>query len=57
MLSANSGHLDLIRAGCSGIVPISSNYSLKLPMSDGENLSIYGESDPDDLFKNLCLIS
>lgn len=51
VLSANSGHLDLMRLGCPGIVPLSSSNSLKLPLSDAENFRIWGESDPDDLLR------
>ena len=34
VLSANSGHLDLMRLGCPGIVPMPCNHSLKIPLSD-----------------------
>ena len=51
VLSANSGHLDLMRLGFSGVVPISNNSSLRLPFSDGENFRIWGECDPDDLLR------
>ena len=37
VLSANSGHLDLMRIGCPGIVPLPSNHPLKIPLSDYEN--------------------
>ena len=51
VLSANSGHLDLMRIGCPGVVPLSSKNSLPLPVSDNENFRIWGECDPDDLFR------
>ena len=34
VLSANSGHLDLMRLGCPGVVPMPSNHPLKIPLSD-----------------------
>ena len=51
VLSANSGHLDLMRLGCPGIVPILSTGSLKIPVSDSDNFRVWGESDPDDLLR------
>ena len=49
VLSANSGHLDLMRIGCPGIVPLPSHHPLKIPLSDYENFRVWGESDPDYL--------
>ena len=49
VLSTNSGHLDLMRLACPGVVPLSGNHPLKLPLSDYENFRIWGESNPDDL--------
>ena len=50
VLSANSGHLDLMRLGCPGVMPMPSNHPLKIPLSDYENFRFWGESDPDYLF-------
>ena len=51
VLSTNSGHLDLMRLGCPGVVPLPGNYPLKLPLSDYENFHIWGESDPNYLLR------
>ena len=51
VLSANSGHLDLMRLGYPGIIPIPSDYPLKFQLYDHENFRIWGESDPDCLLK------
>ena len=51
VLSANSGHLDLMRLGCPGVLPISSTNPLKFPLSDSENFRVWGESDPECLLK------
>ena len=51
VLSANSGHLDLMRLGCPGVVPLPSTNLLRLPFSDCENFRVWGESDPDYLLK------
>ena len=51
VLSANSGHLDLMRLGCPGVVAMPSNHPLKIPLSDNENFRVWGESDPDYLLK------
>ena len=49
VLSDNTGHLDLMRLGCPGVVPMPSNNLLRLPLSDYENFRLWGESDPDYL--------
>ena len=41
VLSANSGHLDLMRLGCPGVLPISSTNPLKFPLSDSENFRVW----------------
>ena len=51
VLSANSGHLDLMRLGCPGVISLPSKNSLSFPVSDFENFRIWGECDPDDLFR------
>ena len=51
VLSANSGHLDLMRIGCPGVLPLPSKNSLTLPVSDDENFRIWGECHPDDLLR------
>ena len=51
VLSANSGHLDLMRIGCPGVVPIPSNNPLKIPLYDHDNFRPWGESDPDCLLQ------
>ncbi|MCB4406926.1 glycosyltransferase family 4 protein [Synechococcus sp. MU1642] len=49
VLSANSGHLDLMCLGCPGVLPLPSKHPLSLPLSDYENFRAWGESDPDYL--------
>ncbi|TCD58113.1 glycosyltransferase family 4 protein [Synechococcus sp. BS55D] len=51
LLSANSGHLDLMRLGCPGIVPLPCQDSLKLPVNDGDNFRHWGEPDPTSLYR------
>ena len=51
VLSANSGHLDLMRLGYPGILPVLSKQKLNIPVSDYENFEVWGESDPDCLLK------
>ena len=51
VLSVNSGHLDLMRIGCPGVVSLPSKNYLTLPVLEDENFRIWGECDPDDLFR------
>ena len=51
VLSANSGHLDLMCLGCPGVLPLQSKQPLKLALSDHENFRAWGESDPDCLLR------
>ena len=51
VLSANSGHLDLMRLGCLNIISIPSPCKLRIPVLDHCNFRAWGESDPDDLLQ------
>ena len=57
LLSANSGHLDLMRLGCPGVIPVPSTLPPKLSFSDRENFRVWGESDPSFLLNTFidCL--
>ena len=57
LLSANSGHLDLMRLGCPGVIPVPSTLPPKLLLSDRENFRVWGESDPSFLLNTFidCL--
>ena len=54
VLSANSGHLDLMRLQCLNIVSIPSPCELKIPVLNHDNFRAWGESDPDHLFQSFC---
>ena len=51
MLSANSGHLDLMRLGCPGVVLLPCSSLLRIQVHDPENFGHWAETDPSHLYK------